>query len=96
MKKQSFIERLTYYLVGIFQFIVYYLLMTEFFKVNPFKGYFIILTIYLLISLILFPMAGKRLSEAIENKAVDRIFMNKSKMLVAYIFAPFILIFIKE
>lgn len=93
MKKHSLTEILLYLITGLLPIIGYYLLMSEYFKVSPFEGYYLIITIYLVICYLLYPIAGIKLSENIVNKAPDRLLMPQSKMLIAFIFAPFIVIF---
>ena len=93
MKKHSLTEILLYLITGLLPLIGYYLLMSEYFKVSPFEGYYFIITIYLIICYLLYPIAGMKLSEHIVNKALDRLLMPQSKILIAFIFAPFIVIF---
>lgn len=93
MKKRSLTEILLYLITGLLPLIGYYLLMSEYFRVSPFEGYYLIITIYLIICYLLYPIAGMKLSERIVNKASDRLLMPQSKMLIAFIFAPFIVIF---
>lgn len=93
MKKHSLTEILLYLITGLLPLIGYYLLMSEYFKVSPFEGYYLIITIYLIICYLLYPIAGMKLSERIVNKALDRLLIPQSKMLIAFIFAPFIVIF---
>lgn len=90
MKKQSLTEILLYLITGLLPLIGYYLLMNEYFKISPFEGYYLIITIYLVICYLLYPLSGRKLSEDIVNKASDRWLMPQSKMLIAFIFAPFI------
>lgn len=93
MKKHSLTEILLYLITGLLPLIGYYLLMSEYFKVSPFEGYYLLITIYLIICYLLYPISGIKLSEHIVNKASDRLLMPQSKMLIAFIFAPFIVIF---
>ena len=93
MKKHSLTEILLYLITGLLPLVGYYLLMNEYFKINPFEGYYLIITIYLIICYLLYPVAGIKLSEHIVNKVSDRLLMPQSKMLIAFIFAPFIVIF---
>ena len=93
MKKHSLTEILLYLITGLLPLIGYYLLMSEYFRVSPFEGYYLIITIYLVICYLLYPISGIKLSENIVNKAPDRLLMPQSKMLIAFIFAPFIVIF---
>ena len=93
MKKHSLTEILLYLITGLLFLIGYYLLMSEYFRVSPFEGYYLLITIYLIICYLLYPIAGMKLSERIVNKASDRLLTPQSKMLIAFIFAPFIVIF---
>lgn len=96
MKKTSITETILYLIIGLLPLIGYYFLMTEYFKISPFEGYYIILTIYLIICYFLYPIAGRKLSEAIVDKPTDRLLMPQSKMIIGFIFAPFIVIFRKD
>ncbi|MDD7306656.1 MAG: hypothetical protein PUG67_08715 [Peptoniphilaceae bacterium] len=93
MKKTSKTEIILYLITGLLPLIGYYFLMTEYFKISPFEGYYLIITIYLVICYFLYPIAGIKLSEAIADKPSDRLLMPQSKMLISFIFAPFIFIF---
>lgn len=88
MNKQSLLEKFIYYIVGIIFFISYYLLMTEFFKINPFQGSTIIITIYFLLAILTFPKAGNLLSDKIE----DYMIAANVVMPVAYIAGPIMLL----
>ena len=93
MKKHSLTEILLYLITGLLPLIGYYLLMNEYFKINPFEGYYLIITIYLIICYLLYPIAGMKLSEATSNKKSARLISAKTQLLFAFIFAPFIVIF---
>lgn len=68
MKKHSLTEILLYLITGLLPLIGYYLLMSEYFKVSPFEGYYLIITIYLIICYLLYPIAGIKLSETTSKK----------------------------
>lgn len=86
MKKQEqgLFEKIIYYIVGAIFFLGYYLLMTEVFTLNPFKGFPILLSVYFLIAVITFPKSGDILSRKVENYIVD----SKVIMPLAYILGP--------
>lgn len=96
MKKTSKTEIILYLITGLLPLIGYYFLMTEYFKISPFEGYYLMLTIYLIICYFLFPISVRKFSEAIVDKPTDRILIPQSKMIIAFIFAPFIVIFKKD
>lgn len=90
MKKQSLFEKVVYLVIGAVFFAAYYFLMTEYLKINPFRGWFIGLSVYFVLAIITFPISGKVLSEKI-----DVIWLNsKIIMPIAYIFAPIISVFV--
>lgn len=93
MKKHSLTEILLYLITGLVPLIGYYFLMSEYFKVSPFEGYYLIITIYLIICYLLYPIAGIKLSEATSDKKLAQFITAKTKLLFAFIFAPFIVIF---
>lgn len=95
MKKQSLTEILLYLITGLLPLIGYYFLMTEFFKVSPFEGYYLIPTVYLVICYLLYPVAGRKLSDATSDKKSAQFIPAKTQLLFAFIFAPFIVIFNK-
>lgn len=96
MKKRSITEIILYLIVGLLPLMGYYFLMTEYFKINPFEGYYWIPTIYLIVCYFLFPISGMKLSESIVDKLSDRLLMPQTKMILAFLFAPFIVIFKKN
>lgn len=96
MKKTSITETILYLITGLLPLIAYYLLMTEYFKISPFEGYYLILTIYLIVCYVLYPVAGRKLSESTANKKSADFIPGKTQLLFAYIFAPFILILKKD
>jgi hypothetical protein len=93
MKKRNLLDIVLYFIVGFVFLIGYYLLMTEYFKINPFKGYYIIITSYILICSILFPFTGQLVSEIFDkNRFLDEFTIPQFQLTIAYIFAPFILL----
>lgn len=93
MKKHSLTEILLYLITGLLPLIGYYLLMSEYFKVSPFEGYYLIITIYLIICYLLYPIAGMKLSETTSKKRSAQFVPAKTQLLFAFVFAPFIVIF---
>ena len=93
MKKHSLTEILLYLITGLLPLIGYYLLMSEYFKVSPFEGYYLIITIYLIICYLLYPIAGIKLSETTSKKRSAQFVPAKARLLFAFVFAPFIVIF---
>ena len=93
MKKHSLTEILLYLITGLLPLIGYYLLMSEYFRVSPFEGYYFIITIYLIICYLLYPVAGIKLSEATSDKKSAGFIPAKTQLLFAFIFAPFVVIF---
>lgn len=80
-------------IIGGFFYFGYYVLMTDYFKVKPFKFPYIIISIYFVIATILFPYVSKRVSVWIEgNKTIRFISTSKIAMPFAYVFAPVIFI----
>lgn len=81
-------------LIGGFLYFGYYMVMTREFKINPFEWPYILISIYFILSTILYPYAHNRVSAWVENsKLIDLLFIPQTSILIAYIFAPFILIF---
>lgn len=93
MKKHSLTEILLYLITGLLPLIGYYLLMSEYFKVSPFEEYYLIITIYLIICYLLYPIAGIKLSETTSKKRSAQFVPAKTQLLFAFVFAPFIVIF---
>ena len=93
MKKHSLTEILLYLITGLLPLIGYYLLMSEYFKFSPFEGYYLIITIYLIICYLLYPIAGIKLSETTSKKRSAQFVPAKTQLLFAFVFAPFIVIF---
>lgn len=90
MKKQSLFEKAVYVVIGAVFFAAYYFLMTEYFRINPFAGWSIGLSIYFGLAVITFPISGEVLSEKIDIIGIN----SNIIMPIAYIFAPIISIFI--
>lgn len=92
MKKKFDFYSLLVFIFGILGFGGYYLLMTQFFKINPFKGLAIVPSIYFGISV--FTMVF--VYDIVNDKIGDIFFLtNKTVHLVSYIFGPIILIYEK-
>lgn len=89
MKKQNLFEKVVYVTIGTVFFAAYYFLMTEYFKINPFTGWFIVLSVYFGMAVITFPISGKVLSEKIDVIGIN----SNIIMPIAYIFAPIISVF---
>lgn len=80
-------------LIGGFLYFAYYMLMTEYFKVNPFIWPYILISMYFGIATIFFPYANNKVSTWVENsKIIDFLFISQTSVLIAYIFAPIIFI----
>lgn len=80
-------------ILGAFFYFGYYMLMTEYFKTNPFKWPYILISIYFALASTLFAYANNRLSAWVENseiKTVNFLLTPKTIGLIAYIFAPVI------
>ena len=81
-------------LIGAFFYFTYYILMKDYFEVNPFDFPYLIVSIYFAIAIILFPYAGNKVSVWLENKTTLDLFVtSKMSMPFAYIIAPFIFLF---
>ena len=89
MSNQSWFEKIVYMVIGMAFFVSYYFLMTEFFKVNPCTGGYILLSIYFGLAIIAFPISGKILSDKIDIIGIN----SKIILPVAYVFAPIIFAF---
>lgn len=80
-------------LLGGFLYFGYYMLMTEYFEVNPFIWPYILISVYFVIATLLFPYANNKVSAWVENsKVIDFLFIPQTSILIAYIFAPVIFI----
>lgn len=80
-------------ILGAFFYFAYYVLMTEYFKIDPFKWPYILISIYFVLATILFAYANNRISAWVENneiKAINFLLTSKTIVLIAYIFAPII------
>lgn len=62
-------------LLGGFLYFGYYMLMTEYFSVNPFIWPYILISVYFVISTILFPYANNKVSAWVENWCAPIIFI---------------------
>lgn len=92
--KMSFFIILLYLLIGAVFYFGYYVLMTDYFKVSPFDFPYLILSIYFVFAIMLFPYSGNKVSQYLENKTTLDLFVtSKMSMPFAYIVAPFIFIF---
>lgn len=93
MKKQNVAEIVLYLTIGLIILIGYCLLMIIYFKINPFKGYYIIVTLYMLICFILFPIMGQKVRKVIDdNRLLEIICIPIVDLSLAYVLAPFILL----
>lgn len=80
-------------LIGGFFYFAYYVLMTDYFEVEPFQFPYILISIYFVAATLLFPYVSKRVSVWIEgNKAIRLISTSKIAMPFAYVFAPVIFV----
>ena len=92
MKKKFDFYDFLVFIFGLVGFGGYYLLMTEYFKVDPFKGLAIIPTIYFGISV--FTMVF--VYDIVNEKIGDNFFIIPQTVhLVSYVFGPIILIYEK-
>lgn len=90
--KKNFWEIVLYYVVGLIYPVAYYLLMSEYFHKSIFDGAITILTIYILICYILYPFAGRIISDKTADKKMSIFMESKSALFFAYLFGPFILL----
>lgn len=93
MKKPIITQTILCLIIGLLPLTGYYFLMTEYFKVSPFEGYYWIPTIYLIICYVLYPSAVGKLSDSTFEKTSTEFISAKTIMMLSFIFAPFILIF---
>lgn len=78
-------------LIGAFFYFGYYILMTDYFKVNILKFPYLLLSIYFAFATILFPYASNKVSMWIENSStLDFLISPVISMPFAYIFAPIV------
>ncbi|MGO1470178.1 MAG: hypothetical protein ACTHW2_09175 [Tissierella sp.] len=91
MKENSLGFKILYILVGIFFFFAYYYLMNSYIKVDPTSIPWIIVTIYMLIAIVLFPYSGDKVSVwLLDHPVIDFLVIPVMSMPFAYIFAPII------
>lgn len=67
MKKQSLLEKIVYLVVGTVFFGGYTLLMTEVFKISPFRGFALVPTAYCFVAIFTFSRAGEWISERVKD-----------------------------
>lgn len=80
-------------LVGAFFYFGYYVVMTDYFKVNPLSFPYLILSIYFVFATIFFPYSGNKVSVWLENSPTFDLFVVPvMSMPFAYIIAPFVFI----
>ena len=85
---------LLYLLVGAFFYFSYYVLMTDFFKVNPFAFPYLILSIYFVFATILFPYSGNKVSLwLLDHPNIDLFVIPVMSMPLAYIIGPLVFAF---
>lgn len=84
MKKQSLFEKIVYLVVGAVFFGGHTLLMTEVFKISPFRGYALVPTAYCFVAIFTFPRAGNLVSERVK----DAILPSQVVMPFAYLAGP--------
>lgn len=92
MKKKFDFYDFLVFIFGLVGFAFYYLLMTEVIKIDPFKGFAIIPTIYFIISI--FTMVSVY---GIVNDKIEKYFIADYRTihLVSYVFGPVIFIYEK-
>lgn len=80
-------------LIGSLLYFGYYILMTDYFKLEPFKFPYLLISIYLGLAVILLPYANNKVSSWVEHKQfVDSFLISQVSIPFAYIFAPIIFI----
>ena len=84
MNKQSLLEKIVYPVVGAVFFGGYTLLMTEVFKISPFRGFVLVPTVYFFVAIFTFPRAGNPVSERVK----DAVLPSKVVMPFAYLAGP--------
>lgn len=78
-------------LIGLLLYFGYYMLMREYFQINPFRWPYVLVNIYFILATILFPYSYNRVNAWAENnKIIYSLFIPQTSMLIAYIFAPII------
>lgn len=70
MKKQSLFEKIVYPVVGAVFFGGYTLLMTEVFKISPFRGFALVPTAYCFVAIFTFSRTGNLSSERVKDAAL--------------------------
>lgn len=88
MKKQSLLEKIVYPVVGAVFFGGYTLLMTEVFKISPFREFALVPTAYCFVAIFTFPRTGNLGSERVK----DGILPSKVVMPFAYLAGPILLV----
>ena len=80
-------------LIGMFFYFGYYVLITDYFKLEAFQFPYILISIHFVIATVLFPYVSKRVSVWIEgNKVISFLSTSKLAMPFTYVFAPIIFI----
>ena len=80
-------------LIGSLLYFGYYILMTEYFKVDPIKFPYLLISIYLGIAVTLLPYANNKVSSWVEHRQfVDSFLISQVSIPFAYVFAPIIFI----
>ena len=99
MKKESNKKRMSsffiilYLAIGSFFYFTYYILMTDYFKVNPFSFPYLILSVYFVFAIISFPYSGNKVSSWLEKKSVVGFFATPIiSMPISYVLSPIIFI----
>lgn len=88
MKKQSLLEKIVYLVVGAVFFGGYTLLMTEVFKISPFRGFALVPTAYCFVAIFTFSRTGNLGSERVK----DGILPPNVVMPFAYLAGPILLV----
>ena len=82
-----------YLVIGSFFYFSYYILMTDYLKVNPFSLPYLVLSVYFVFAIILFPYSGHKASLWLESKPVMGFLATSViSMPISYIFSPIIFI----
>lgn len=99
MKKDSNKEHMSpffiilHLLIGGFFYFTYYILMTDYFKVDPFKFPYLLISIYFILATILSPYASINASNWLENKPIVGFLATPTIVMpISYVFAPIIFI----
>lgn len=92
MKKQSLLEKIVYPVVGAVFFGGYTLLMTEVFKISPFREFALVPTAYCFVAIFTFPRAGEWISERVK----DAVLPSKVVMPFASLAGPILLACMKK